>query len=74
MLNKLLPYVVPETVKRSSICQRIIKASQLRAALPSPLFGLGIECGHKFGFKWLTNELLKLGFSISCSGVNRFKK
>ena len=74
MLNILLSYVVPETVKRSSICRCIIKASRLRTALPSPLFGLGIEYGHVFGFKWLTNELLKLRFSISCPGVNRLKK
>ena len=74
LLNTLLSYVVPETVKRSSICQCIIKASQLRTALPPLLFHLGIECDHVFGSKWLVNELLKLGFSISYSEVNRFKK
>ena len=74
LLNTLLSYVVPETVKRSSICQCIIKASRPRTALPSRLFGLGIECDHVFGSKWLVNELFKLGFSISYSEVNRFKK
>ena len=74
MLNTLLSYVVPETVKRSSICQCIIKASRPRTALPPLLFGLGIECDHIFGSKWLVNELFKLGFSISYSEVNRFKK
>ena len=74
LLNTLLSYVVPETVKRSSTCQCIIKASRPRTALPPLLFALGIECGHVFGSKWLVNELLKLGFSISYSEVNRFKK
>ena len=37
-------------------------------------FSLRIECGHVFGFKWLLNELFKLGFSISYCEVNRFKK
>ena len=74
MLNTLLSYVVPETAKRSSICHCIIKASRLRKALPPLLFGLGIECDHVFGSKWLVNELFKLGFSISYSEVNRFKK
>ena len=74
MLNTLLSYVVPETVKRSSICQCIIKASRPRTALPPLLLGLGIECDHVFGSKWLVNELLKLGFSISYSEVIRFKK
>ena len=74
LLNILLSYVLPEIVKRSSICQCIIKASRPRTALPSLLFSLGIECSHVFGFKWFANELLKLGFSISYSGVSRFKK
>ena len=73
LLNTLLSYVVPETVKRSSICQCIIKASRPRIALPPLSFGLGIECDHAFGSKWLVNEF-KLGFSISYSEVNRFKK
>ena len=68
MFNARLSYVVPETVKRSSICQCIIKASRPRTTLPSPLFGLGSR------FKWLVDELFKLGFSISYSEVNRFKK
>ena len=63
-----------QTVKRSSTCQCIIKASRPRTALPPLLFALGIECGHVFGSKWLVNELLKLGFCISYSEVNRFKK
>ena len=37
-------------------------------------FSLRIECGHVFGFKWLLNELFKLGFSISYCEVNRLKK
>ena len=74
MLNTLLSYVVPETVKRSSICQCVIKAPRPRTALPPLLFGLGIECDHVFGSKWLVNELFRLGFPISYSEVNRFKK
>ena len=74
MLNTLLSYAVSETVKRSSIWQCIIKASRPRIALPSSLPGLGIECDHVFRFKWLVDELFKLGFSITYSEVNRFKK
>ena len=74
MLSTLLSYVVSETVKNLSIRQYIIKASRPRTALPSLLIGLGIECDHVFRFKWLVNELLKLGFSISYSKVSRFKK
>ena len=64
MLNTLLSYVVPETAKRSSISQCIIKASWPRTSLPPLSFGPGIECDDVFGSKWLINELLKLGFSI----------
>ena len=35
---------------------------------------LGIECDHVFGSKWPVNDVLKLGFSISYSQVNKFKK
>ena len=38
------------------------------------MFGLGIKCDHVFGSKWLVNKLFKLGFSISYSEVNIFKK
>ena len=74
LLDTLLSYVVPETVKRSSICQCVIKASRSLTALPPLLFGLGIECDHGSGSKWLVSELFKLGFSISNSKVNGFKK
>ena len=74
LLNTVLSYAVPEIFKRSSICQCIIKASRPRTALPPLLFGLGIECDHVFGSKWLANELFKLGFSISYFEANRFKK
>ena len=74
LLNTLWSYAVPKTFKRSSMCQHIIKASQLRTALPSILFGFGMECGHAFRFKWLPNDLFKLDFSISYFEVNRFKK
>ena len=70
---KLLSYVVPETVKRSSICQCIIKASRPRTALPALLFHLGIECDHVFGSKWLLNELFNFGFPISYSEVNSLR-
>ena len=74
LLSTFLSYVVPDTVKRASMCQCIIKSSRPRTALPPLLFGIGIECDHVFGFKWLVNELYRLGFSISYSEVNRFKK
>ena len=65
LLNTLLSYVVRETVKRSSVCQCIIKALLPRGALSPLLFGLGIEGDLVFGSKWLVDELFKLGFSIS---------
>ena len=74
LLNTLLSYVVPETVKRSSICQCIIKALLSRAALSPLLFGLGIECDLAFGSKWLVDELFKLVSLFLYSEVNRFKK
>ena len=74
LLSTFLSYVVPDTVKRASMCQCIIKSSRPRTALPPLLFGLGIECDHVFGSKWLVNELYRLGFSISYSEVNTFKK
>ena len=72
LLNTLWSYAVPETFKRSSICQCIIKASGPRTALSPLLICFGIECDHVFGSEWLGNELFKLGFSISHSEV--FKK
>ena len=71
--NTLYSYVVPGAVKKISICQCIIKASQPRTALP-PLFGFGIGCDNVFGPKGLVNELFTLAFSISYSEANMFKK
>ena len=56
LLNTLLFYVVSETVKRSSICQCIVKVSGPHTVLPPLLIGLGIECDHVFGSQWLINE------------------
>ena len=85
LLKTLLSYVVPDAVKISSICINIyiymlkyhlciIKASRPRTALPALLFGLGTECDHVIGSKWLVDELFKLGLSISYSEVNMFKE
>ena len=72
LLSTFLSYLVPDTGNRASMCQCIIKSSRLRTALPPLLFGLGIECDHIFGSKWLVNELYRPGFSISYSEVSRF--
>ena len=31
------------------------------------MFGLGVECDHIFGSKWLINELFQFGISLSYS-------
>ena len=74
LLNTLYSYIVPETVKQSSIRQCIIKASQPRTASPSLLFGFGLACDQVLGPRGFVHELFKLSFSISYPEVNMFKK
>ena len=60
-------------LKQSSIDQALTKAVRPKSYIPPLLFGLGIEVDHLFESKWLTDELFKLGFSISPTGITRFK-
>ena len=50
------------------------QAIRTRFYIPPLLFGLGIELDHKFGSKWLKDELFKLGFCISSSEITPFKQ
>ena len=74
LLKSFLPTVVPNKIKQASIGQCIVKAARPRTAIPTLLFGMGIEADHVFGSRWLIDELFKLGFTISYSEVNRFKQ
>ena len=62
LLNIFLSSLIPNEIKKSSLSQCIIKAAKPRSALPPILFGLGVECDHIFGSKWLINELFQMGF------------
>ena len=68
-----MKHLIVDELKQSSIGQAMTKAVRPRSYIPPLLFGLGVEADHMFGSKWLTNELFKLGFSISPSEINRFK-
>ena len=74
LLHQFMQELVSDELKQSSIGQAIMKAIKTRCYIPPLLFGLGIELDHKFGSKWLTNEVYKLGFSISPSEITQFKK
>ena len=74
LLHLFMNEVTSDELKQSSIGQTITKVIGTRFYIPPLLFGLGIELDHKFGSKWLTNELFKLGFCISPSEITRFKQ
>ena len=74
LLRLFMKGVTNDELKQSSIGQTITKAIQTRYYIPPLLLGLGIELDHKFGSKWLTNELFKLGFCVSPSEITRFKQ
>ena len=74
LLQNFMKELVCDELKQSSIGQAIMKAVKIRFYIPPLLFGLGVELDHKFGSKWLTNEVYKLGFSISPSEIARFKQ
>ena len=61
-------------VKVVSIGQCIVSAAKPRSSLPPVLFGLGVEIDKEFGSRWIIEELYRLGFSVSCDEVKRFKQ
>ena len=74
LLYLFMNEVTSDELKQSSIGQTITKAIRTRFFIPPLVFRLGIGLDHKFGLKWLTNELFKLGFCISPSEITRFKQ
>ena len=73
-LQTLLMYIVSSERKQNSIGHCIVQAARPRSVIKPTLFGLGVEVDHVFGSKWLTNELSRLGFSISYDKVTRYKQ
>ena len=73
-LQMFLQPIVKSTVKRAAFGQCLVRASRPRSVIPPLLFGLGVELDHVLGSKWLINELLRLGYSISYNEVTRFKQ
>ena len=73
-LHKFLQVLIRPKIKQNSIGQTTIYSTRLRSVIPPIPFGVGIEMDHIFGSKWLINELLQLGFSISYDEVNRYKQ
>ena len=73
LLRLFMEGLTSDELKQSAIGQTITKAIQTRFYIPPLLLGLGIELDLKFGSKWLTNELFKLGFCLSPSEITRFK-
>ena len=70
---KLLLIPLLKTEKRVAPWgQNIIKTSLQRSGILPFQMGLAIQMEHKFGSKWLLNELHSLGYSrlfqIACSG------
>ena len=73
-LETFLKINVLSEVKQNSIGHAIVQSSRPRSVIVPTLFGVGIEMEHVFGSKWLINELLRLGFSISYDEVVRYKQ
>ena len=73
-LHYFLEAFTKSKVKQESIGQCIVKAALPKNSLPPLLFGLGVELDHLYGSKWLTDELFKLGFSVSYGEVLRYKQ
>ena len=64
----------PCELKQSSISQYILKAVKPRSIIPPILLGLGVELDHVFSWRWLINELYKLGFCMSYREIAKFKQ
>ena len=64
----------PCELKQSSISQHILKAVKPRSIIPPILLGLGVELDHVFSWRWLINELYKLGFCMSYREIAKFKQ
>ena len=73
-LKTFLKELITSEIKVSSLGQCITYAARPKSVIPPVLFGLGVECDHLFGSKWLVNELYRLGFSISSEEVGRYKQ
>ena len=74
LLRYFIQILLAAKLKQQLIGQCILKALKPNSVIPPLLFGLGVEMDHMFGSKWLINELYRLGYSISCSEVTRFKQ
>ena len=72
-LRSLLSHFTKSNLRQESIAQCIVKAVSPKT-LPPLLFGLGIEVDHLYGSKWLSEELFRLGFSISYREITKYKQ
>ena len=60
-------------LKQESIGQCLVKLASPLKIPPIP-FARGVEVDHLYGSKWLSEELFRLGFSVSYGEVTRFKQ
>ena len=66
--------MIKSPLEQASIGQAIVAATRPRSCMAPILFGLGVDCDHAFGSKWLINDLNRLGFSVSVDEVTCFKQ
>ena len=72
-LRLLLSHFTKSNLRQESIAQCIVKAVSSKS-LPPLLFGLGVELDHIYGSKWLSEELFRLGFSVSYREITKYKQ
>ena len=62
---------IKSSVKIASIGQCIVQAVRTRSAIS---FVVGVEVAHKFGSRWLVDQLTRLGFCVTYEEVQRYKQ
>ena len=72
-LRKFLEVLIKRRLKRSSVQQVITNAARGRPTVLPIAFGLGVEM-DMFGSHRLIDELSRLGFSVSCDEIKRYKQ
>ncbi len=73
-LYLIVKNLVADELKQITICHTIVQASRPRSVISPILFGVGIQMDHLYRSKFLVNQLLHLGFSISYDEIIRYKQ
>ena len=68
-LRLFMEKIIKNPLKQASLGQAIVSAARPRSCIAPILFGLGVDCDHVLGSKWLLTIQSRLGYSVGVSTI-----